>query len=206
MKKLYFMYVGFYLFAILPSLSHAHKVSIFAWVEGDTVFTQSKFMGGKKTKHAAVSVYDKDGTKLLQGATDADGFFSFKAPVKAQMKVVLDAGMGHRNEWTILSNEFLTPDDGGKNQDTSDLTHTASIQEEGKHFRDSILTEQHKITRKELQDIVEKALDKKLHPLTAKINQYIKEDDEPNITEILGAVGYIIGLVGLGAYMNYKKK
>ena len=26
----------------------AHKIIIFAWVEGDTVFTESKFSGGKR--------------------------------------------------------------------------------------------------------------------------------------------------------------
>ena len=32
----------------------AHKVIIFAWVEGDTVFTESKFAGGKRAVGAQV--------------------------------------------------------------------------------------------------------------------------------------------------------
>jgi len=44
----------------------AHKVTIFAWVEGDTVYTQSKFSGGRKAKGATVVVYDKEGNQLLE--------------------------------------------------------------------------------------------------------------------------------------------
>jgi hypothetical protein len=33
---------------VLTTSAHAHRVSVFAWVEGDTVFVQSKFSGGRK--------------------------------------------------------------------------------------------------------------------------------------------------------------
>ena len=59
-----------------------HKVVIFAWVEGDTVYTQSKFSGGKKAKNSTVVVYDRKGNQLLEGKTDEKGEFSFKVPKK----------------------------------------------------------------------------------------------------------------------------
>jgi len=64
----------------MPAL--AHKVSIFAWVEGDTVYTQSKFSKGKRVKNSSVIVFDSDGNKLLEGKTDDKGEFSFKIPKK----------------------------------------------------------------------------------------------------------------------------
>jgi len=51
-------------FCAVPAL--AHKVTIFAWVEGDTVYTQSKFSGGKRAKNSTVVVYDKEGNQLLE--------------------------------------------------------------------------------------------------------------------------------------------
>ena len=48
----------------------AHKVIIFAWVEGDIVFTESKFSGGKRAVGAQVQVFDREGKQLLEGRTD----------------------------------------------------------------------------------------------------------------------------------------
>jgi len=84
----------------------AHKVSIFAWVEGDTVYTQSKFSKGKRVKNSSVIVFDSDGNKLLEGKTDDKGEFSFKIPKQTALKVVLKASMGHMAEWKIPFEEI----------------------------------------------------------------------------------------------------
>ncbi len=55
----------------------AHKVMIFAWVQGDKIFTESKFSGGKLVKGGDVIVYDLEGNQLLEGQTDDKGEFSF---------------------------------------------------------------------------------------------------------------------------------
>lgn len=75
----------------------AHKVTIFAWVEGDTVHTESKFSGGRRVKDGKVEVFDPAGTRLLEGRTNDNGEFSFKAPQVSDLKVLLTAGMGHQN-------------------------------------------------------------------------------------------------------------
>ena len=45
----------------------AHKVTIFAWVQGDMVYTESKISGGKKAVNSTVEVLDAGGKKLLEG-------------------------------------------------------------------------------------------------------------------------------------------
>ena len=87
----------------------AHKVTIFAWVEGDTVHTQSKFSGGKVAKNAPVAVFDEEGNLLLEGHTDDGGRFSFKVPKDTTLKVVLKASMGHLAEWTVPAEEVTYP-------------------------------------------------------------------------------------------------
>ena len=87
---------------LLPrSQALAHNVTVFAWVEGDTVHVESKFSGGRRPVAAPVEVYDARGNLLLKGVTDEKGEFSFKVPKKTEMKIVLLAGMGHKGEWTI---------------------------------------------------------------------------------------------------------
>ena len=74
------------------SLAHAHKVTIFAWTEGETVHTESKFSGGKRVQGGKVEIFDSKGALLLDGLTDSNGKFSFKAPRIADMNIVLEQG------------------------------------------------------------------------------------------------------------------
>jgi len=95
-----FSFIIIFLAAVILIWSHgpalAHKVTIFAWVEGDTVFTESKFSGGKRAVNAPVVIYGRDGKKLLEGKTDNKGEFSFKIPEITDLRVVLNATMGHK--------------------------------------------------------------------------------------------------------------
>lgn len=99
----------------------AHKVMIFAWVEGDTVYTQSKFSGGKKAKNSTVVVYDKEGNQLLESKTDDLGEFSFKVPKKTDLKIVLKASMGHMAEWKIPAEEITVVAPVSKSRSTPEV-------------------------------------------------------------------------------------
>jgi hypothetical protein len=87
----------------------AHRVNLFAWVEGDTVYVESKFSGGKTVKAGKIIVTDSQGTELLKGETNENGQFSFKIPKKTDLKIVLIAGAAHRAEWTIPLAEIEMP-------------------------------------------------------------------------------------------------
>ena len=65
---------------VLAPLASAHKVNVFAWVEGDTVHVEGYFAGKKKAQDSLVEVFDSSGEKLLDGRTNERGEFSFKIP------------------------------------------------------------------------------------------------------------------------------
>jgi nickel transport protein len=69
-------------------------VTIFAWVDGDTIHTQSKFSGGKRVHNGEINVFDLDGNLLLKGNTDKNGEFSFKVPKNTSLKIELNSGNG----------------------------------------------------------------------------------------------------------------
>jgi len=175
----------------------AHKTTIFAWVEGDTVYTQSKFGGGRKAKHAIVEIYDAEGDKLLEGKTDENGEFSFKLPKKAELKVVLLAGTGHRGEWSIPLEEIVG---GDANPDSRLQSQASQTEKEPSHH------ELPSISPADIQEAVEKALDKKLKPILNQLTKFRQKETETKATDIVGGIGYILGLVGIGAYFNYRKK
>lgn len=89
--------------------SNAHRVNLFAWVEGDTVYVESKFSSSKRVNKGKIIVTDSAGTQLLTGTTNKNGEFSFKVPKKTELKIVLVAGTGHRAEWTIPASEIEMP-------------------------------------------------------------------------------------------------
>jgi len=75
-------------------------------VEGDTVYTESYFPDGKKVESGRVEVYDSHGKKLLEGTTNDKGQFNFKSPRKDDLKIVINASMGHRNSYVMSRDEF----------------------------------------------------------------------------------------------------
>ena len=186
----------------------AHKVSIFAWVEGDTVHTQSKFSGGKRPKNSTVVVYDKEGNLLLEGKTDDNGEFSFKIPKKTDLKVALKASMGHLAEWTISADEITQVSDIAETKAPS-VGIEASTQEAAALVEDkasSVLPLHARVglSREEVQTLIDESLDRKLAPVVNMLADAM--DSSPKMSEVIGGIGYIFGLVGVALYVAARKK
>ena len=84
----------------------AHKVNIFAYVEGDTVFTESYFPDGKPVEDGQIVVQDSRGTTLLEGKTDEKGLFSFPLEKKQELLIIINATMGHKNSYLLKESEM----------------------------------------------------------------------------------------------------
>ena len=97
-----------------------HGVNIFAWLEGDTVYVESKFKGGKRVRAGSIVVMDMQGHELLSGITNENGEFSFKIPRREDLKIALTAGAGHRAEWTLAASDM------GEWPDTATATERAA--------------------------------------------------------------------------------
>ncbi|MFW6055566.1 MAG: carboxypeptidase regulatory-like domain-containing protein [Thermodesulfobacteriota bacterium] len=84
----------------------AHKVNLFAYIDGQTVYTESYFPDGRPVEGGKVLVYDGQGELLVQGVTDAEGLFDFAAPKVDELRIVLEAGLGHRTEFTLSQRDL----------------------------------------------------------------------------------------------------
>ncbi len=204
-KNFCFIFIMLWLLALPASVS-AHKVTIFAWVDGDTVHTQSKFSGGKRVKDAPVFVYDPKDVLLLDGKTDKNGMFSFKIPQKTSLKIVLKASMAHLAVWKMPVEEL-----GGTEPENA--AKTDPLQDSLKTSPDSVDIEPHKkvlgsstvaLGKRDIEEIIDAALDKKLAPITDILADFTQRG--PGITEIMGGIGYIFGLVGIALYFANRKR
>jgi nickel transport protein len=197
MKKVIIIYL-FLIFPFTTFHAHAHRVTIFAWVDGDTVHTQSKFGGGKLVNNGEINVFDPEGTLLLKGHTDENGEFSFKVPKKTSLRIELNAGLGHQNEWIVHGEEIA-----GLEQDK--LTVLDQLEKSNGFLEaktDTPVLEG--ITKEDIEQAVDQALEKKLKPVMQMLSDL--SDPGPGISDILGGIGYIIGLVGIGVYFKNRKK
>ena len=92
---------------VLATPALAHRVTVFAYAEGNTIHTESKFVPNTPCKQGKVIVQDaKTGKELLTGQTDDQGKFSFPMPAEAKsqkmdLKIIVEAAMGHRGEFLL---------------------------------------------------------------------------------------------------------
>ncbi len=194
MKILFTAVIFSLVFSVAPEIVQAHKVSIFAWVEGNTVYTLSKFSGGKKVKKGRITVFDPEGKKLLDGLTDNQGEFAFKIPQQSALRVELVAGTGHKGYWLVPLEEIV----GTPAQPTTGTTEKSSPGKQADMGPASGGDD------RRLQAAIEKALDRKLKPVMKLLVE--SQQPGPTLTEILGGIGYIIGLVGIAAYFKSRQK
>jgi len=102
--------VNCFLFAALGLLlfggtAMAHRVNLFAYVEGGQVYTESYFPDGTPAEGGKVLVYDSLGKLLLNGVTDKAGLFNFTIPKVDDLTIVIEATMGHKNSFKLKKSE-----------------------------------------------------------------------------------------------------
>ena len=187
----------------------AHNVTVFAWVDGETVHVESKFSGGRKPVAAPVEVYDSQGKLLLKGVTDDKGEFSFKVPEITEMKVVLQGGMGHKGEWTILLSDLagLSIDTPPQAAEPDAKPPLATASDQAMATAPGVsgnLVPAGYVSTAQIQEVVEEALDKKLQPVMKLLVD--TRQSGPSVNDILGGIGYIFGLIGVAAYFSTKRR
>ena len=93
----------------LASPALAHRVLVFAFAQGDTIHTESNFVGSGAVQKGEVQVQDKDtGKVLVTGTTDEQGKFAFKIPPEAvsqRLDLLIIVGAS----WAIRANGCSKP-------------------------------------------------------------------------------------------------
>jgi nickel transport protein len=197
-NKPYLILIFIFLIIIMMDVStFAHKVNIFAYVEGDKVYTESYFNDGKKCINSKIEVFDNRGNMLLESLTNEEGMFSFEIPsenvIDGDLKVVLTASMGHRAEYIIPANELRGD--------------TGLMKEKIEEPASAVSPEGSSLDLKEILSLIEGALDEKLKPIMEEMREIKKsQKDRISPTEIIGGIGYIIGIFGIIAYFLNRKR
>jgi len=173
-------------FSILTTNTFAHKVITFYYIEHGKVNTENYFSDGKKCKSCEITVYDNiTGKKLLQGKTNTDGEFSFVPPKMTGLKIVLNAGMGHRAEAIVPKTEL----EGIFNKGAEEKKVKIEIG----------------ISEDELRKIIREEVSKELQPIYRFLKKIAMDLTKPTLSKVLAGIGYILGITGLIIYFRNRK-
>ena len=102
-------YFLFMFLLLVSTSSFAHKLNVFAFVEGDMVNVEGYFSDGIPARNAKVTVTDKEGNLLYEGRANEKGQHQFKSPGKQDLTIKINAGMGHVATYQLGANETGKP-------------------------------------------------------------------------------------------------
>ena len=180
---------GLLLVAVAPA-ARAHKVNVFAYAEGDSVYTESYFTDGKKCRSATITVYTSSGTQVLEGKTDDEGMLAFPIPRREELKIVLNASMGHRAEYVLTRGEFP----GGNDPLPAEAAVAQAF----------AAAEMPSPAEADIARAVDHILNRRLSPLANAIRRLERKQEQIAFRDILGGIGYIVGLMGLLYYVRQR--
>jgi len=195
-------FFGLVMFIIFYSCNiFAHKVNIFAYIEGSKVYTESYFNDGRPSISSKVKVFGhKTGKLLCSGNTDKNGKFSFDIPRIVGLRIVLTAGLGHMGEYFLSEDEIKGVVGANKllNNSIDENIKIKKTQPTRKNPK--------QIDNQQLEILLKQIVKKEVAPVKRKIFRIEKKMEKTSIREILGGLGYILGLMGVAIYFKYKNR
>jgi nickel transport protein len=112
--------------------------------------------------------------------------------------------MGHRAVWALSREDFQeTAVDPDNTKSFNAVASGASGPFDLKTLKTDRSPESG-LSAAEITALVESTLDRKLKPLMDRITAL--NENRISVSDIFGGIGYIVGLVGLAAYMQYRRK
>jgi nickel transport protein len=185
----------------LASPALAHRVLVFAFAQGDTIHTESTFVGSGAVQKGEVQVQDKaTGKVLVTGTTDEKGKFAFKIPPEAasgrlDLLIIVGASLGHQGEWLLKADSYLPK--------TAKTAASATVAPSPL----ALVTPGPKVPAVD-QQALEEALNKVMEQQLAPIKEILADLSvrRRTLPEIIGGLGYIVGIFGVVAYFMSKKQ
>ncbi len=179
---------------LLPHQAQGHKIHVFAWVSGNTITVESNFSGNRPLVKGIITVQDnKTKDLLLEGVGDTKGIFTFPIPARAREKaldmlIIVSGGEGHQSQWLIPASEYLP-----------DQTPVPAID----LLPDTLSSDTATISHEKIEAIIAELLKKELAPI--KRSLAAAENKKPDFRDIMGGIGYLLGLAGLISWLKNRK-
>lgn len=187
--------------ALLLALStpaFAHKVIASVYTEGEVISGDIGFSNGDMAQHALVEIFDPQGNKLGEVKTDEDGLFTFR-PTRAVTHIFrANLGGGHVAEVRMEADEL--PAIAGASPAAQTQAATPAVQS-GNAMSQEVAPAALAMAAQE--KLIATVVQKQIVPLRREIAAY---QEKTNLQNVLGGIGYILGLFGLGFYLAARRR
>ena len=180
----------------------AHRLNVFAYAEGATIVGSAYFSGGAPAG-ADVTVYDPGGTVLGRTTTDAEGAFTFDATVRTDHHITVETADGHAATFVVTAAELpasLPPGADGPAPEAA-ADDGASPQTAGPPAQVAVAGMT--IDNAALEAMILRTVQQQVRPLRQQLAAY---GEEIRLRDIIGGIGYILGIFGLVAYAMVLRK
>lgn len=152
-----------------------------AWTDGTTIEGEVGFSNGEMAPAGtAVKVLNDKGDEIATTRVDPEGLFRFEPTESGPFQFVADLGAGHVARYDMETG-------------TSDLIGPEAYEASSLDGR----------TEAVLSRMVAQAVRLEVQPLRKELALYKEKND---LQTILGAIGYILGLTGISAYIVARRK
>ena len=182
-----------------PAPAFAHHLYVFAYVSGGDIVVKASFGHNRPDVGGEVSVKSGAGKLLFQGKTDDQGMLRFprpQLPPNETVKITVSGGPGHQGVWT------MTPADLGNDSATTEVpAESKSAIQPAHHSSPPALSEEE---QKYLARLVSDAVAREIEPLKAMMARQM--DSGPSLRNIIGGIGWLVGIGGLAAAWASRKK
>lgn len=163
--------------------AQAHKLKVFATVEGGQVKGYGFFIGGGRAAEAVWTAKDPAGAALASGTTDGEGRFAFPAPQPpVDATVTVDTREGHVASVTLPAARFggATPVPARAVDEPAPVAAADA----------------------RLDAVVEAAVQRQVAPLMERIEQM---DSRLRVADVMSGVFLILGLAGMALWAKGRR-
>lgn len=198
----------------------AHKLKVFASAVGNQIQGSAYFAGGGKAGGASISIQDDEGRTLAEIQPDENGGFSYIATAPSDYLVVARSPDGHQATWRVSAAElapaFPTRGDpeattGLDQSEAADDLATilkGSDGRQGTQKAANAASQEATASASVAQDpqllsAIELAVARQIAPLR---EQLAASEGRARLTDVLGGIGYIIGVTGLALWWKSRRR
>jgi nickel transport protein len=176
----------------------AHKLKVFAAAEGTRILGSTYFAGGSAAGGVRVEVRDAQGRVLAQLAPDPEGHFAYTAEAPIDHVVVALTGDGHQASWTVSSTELA----GAFPESAPQQAHPAPQPPAGGAPAAAVRAPGN-VPDPQVLAAIEAAVARQVRPLREEL---AADRDRARLHDILGGIGYILGIAGLALWWGTRRR
>jgi len=183
----------------------AHKIKLFAAVEGKVISGYGYFPGGGRLKNARLDVIGPDGQKIGEILTNENGEFSYEAKVRVDHQLVMDSGDGHLAKFLISADELpqSLPGPGTAAQAAPAPATQEAAKPAPPAAQEAVKPVVPALDQEKLAALVEKAVSRQVRPLREQIEAW---EEKIRWHDVLGGLGYLFGVCGLAFFLIGRRR